>query len=127
MAAKVEKTPLLDEGKYNVDKVVELNFFDLSGEKAKTKGTSNKSYHAELHLAKVGQSAQIYSMWGPTGGNQTKDWRYYKSHADAQKDFDKIIKSKKKKGYKEVDVAQRAYGSEAAKKITKAVELKNCW
>ena len=123
--AKVQKSPLLSDGNYTVEKVVELNFFDLTGDKAKTKGTSNKSYHAELQVAKSGQKAQIYSMWGPTGGTQNRDWRYYNSHADARKDFEKIIKSKKRKGYEEIDVAQRAYGSDEAKSITKAVKLKN--
>jgi poly [ADP-ribose] polymerase len=122
---KVQKSPSLRDGQYTVEKVVELNFFDLSGAKAKTKGTSNKSYHAELQIAKTGSKAQIYSMWGPTGGNQTKDWRYYPSKEDAEKDFASIIKRKKKKGYKEVEVAQRAYGSDAAKQITKAVTLNN--
>ena len=123
MPAKVQKSPLLSDGQFNVSKVVELNFFDLSGKKSKTKGTSNKSYHAELQVAKSGGKAQIYSMWGQTGGNQTKDWRHYNSEAEAEKDFAKIIKSKKKKGYVEIDVAQRAYGSSEAKKITKAVTL----
>lgn len=123
--AKVQKTPLLKDGSYKVDKVIELAFFDLTGEKAKTKGTSNKSYHAELHVANAGSRAQIYSMWGPTGGTQTNDWRYYDDTTDAEKDWNKIIKSKKKKGYQEIDVAQRAHGSDAAKQITKAVTFTN--
>jgi len=121
--AKVQKAPLLVDGKYKVIQVIELAFFDLTGQKAKTKGTSNKSYHAEIQIATRGNRAQIYSMWGPTGGHQTRDWRYYDNKAVAEKDFEKIIKSKKRKGYQEVDVAQRAYGSAAAKKITKAVQL----
>jgi len=123
--AKVQKNPLLSDGNYIVDKVIELNFFDLTGDKAKTKGTSNKSYHAELQLSKSGQAAQIYSMWGPTGGTQTRDWRHYNTRTDAEKDFVKIIKSKKKKGYEEIEVAVRAYGSDDAKDITKAVTLTN--
>ncbi len=123
--AKVQKTPLLSDGNYTVDKVVELNFFDLTGDKAKTKGTSNKSYHAELQLAKSGSKAQIYSMWGPTGGTQTRDWRHYSIKTEAEKDFAKIIKSKKRKGYEEIEVAQRAYGSDEAKNITKTVTLTN--
>lgn len=123
--AKVQKTPLLADGEYKVDKVIELAFFDLTGEKSKTKGTSNKSYHAEMQVGTSSSKVQIYSMWGPTGGHQTRDWRYYNSLAEAEKDWQKIIKSKKKKGYREVDVAQRAYGSDAAKQITKSVQFKN--
>jgi len=125
MAVKVNKAPLLADGKYDVQEVKELNFFDLSGQKAKTKGTSDKSYHIELQTAKSGDKAQLYSMWGPTGGQQREDWRYYDSEFAARKDFEKIIKSKKKKGYVEVDVAQRAYGSKEAKQITKSVILTN--
>lgn len=123
--AKVQKTPLLTDGNYKVDKVIELAFFDLTGEKAKTKGTSNKSYHAEMQIGTNSSQVQIYSMWGPTGGHQTRDWRYYNSTAEAEKDWQKIIKSKKKKGYQEVEVAIRAHGSDAAKQITKAVTFKN--
>ena len=123
--AKVQKTPMLQDGSYKIDKVIELAFFDLTGEKAKTKGTSNKSYHAEMQVGTGSSNVQIFSMWGPTGGTQTRDWRHYYSAADAEKDWAKIIKSKKKKGYREVEVAIRAHGSDAAKQITKAVTFTN--
>lgn len=122
---KVQKTPLLKEGSYTVEKVMELAFFDLTGGKANTQGTSNKSYHIELHKPKSGSKAQIFTMWGPTGGHQTNEWRYYQDVDSAEREFEALIKSKKKKGYGEVDVAIRAHGSEDAKKITKAVQLKN--
>ena len=125
MPAKTSNSPLLKDGTFEVKRVVELAFFDLTGERAKTKNTSNKQYHAELHLSKTNSQAQIYTMWGPTGGHQTEDWRHYNSLADAEKDFNSIIKSKTKKGYREIDVAQRAIGSQEAKSITKVVELKN--
>ena len=41
--AKVQKSPLLTDGEFDVKEVIELSFFDLTGDKAKTKGTSNKS------------------------------------------------------------------------------------
>lgn len=125
MPAPVNKTPQLQDGQYKVEKVTELSFFDLTGDKAGTQGTSNKSYHAELQYSTKDSKAQIFTMWGPTGGTQTKEWRYYGSTGEADKDFVAIIKSKTKKGYVEVDVAQRAYGSDAAKQITKAVILLN--
>lgn len=125
MVASVNKTPMLKDGEYKVEKVTELSFFDMTGAKAGTQGTSNKSYHLELQASLSDGKAQLHSIWGPTGGTQTKEWRYYNSVADAEKDFSAIVKSKTKKGYKEVDVAQRAVGSEAAKQITKAVVLKN--
>lgn len=123
--AKVQKQPLLQDGKYKIDKVIELAFFDLTGEKAKTKGTSNKSYHAEMQTDTSGSKVQIFSMWGPTGGTQTRDWRYYDDLTTAEKAWNKIVKDKKKKGYREVEVAIRAHGSDAAKQITKAVTFTN--
>lgn len=119
--AKVQKTPLLLEEEFEVKEVIDLNFFDLSGKRAKTKGSSNKQYTAELQVSKKDDTAQIFSIWGPTGGYQNKDWRYYNSHEKAEKDFKRIIKSKKKKGYQEVKVVQRAHGSEEAKKKTAAI------
>ncbi len=125
MPEKIQKAPLIQDGDYVVEKVVELNFFDLSGEKSNTKGTSSKFYHIELQKSKKDSSAQIYTTWGPTGFAGTREWRYYQDTPKAEKDFGSIIKSKVKKGYKEIDVAQRIYGSEEAKQITKAVVLKN--
>lgn len=126
MPAKTKSEPLLDDGNYIVKKVNELNFFDLSGKKAKTSGTSNKMYHAELQIAKDNSGkAQVFTMYGPTGSVQKKEWRHYTSESDAEKEYEKILKSKRKKGYKDIDVAQRAYGSDDAKTITKTVQLKN--
>lgn len=125
MPAKTQSKPLLSEGQYIVDQVNELNFFDLSGQKAKTQGTSNKMYHAELQISKNGDKAQIYTMYGPTGSVQKREWRHYVEISVAKKDYEVILKSKRKKGYKDVDVAQRSLGSDDAKAITKAVVLKN--
>ncbi len=122
---KTKDFPLLKSGEYKVEKVINLSFFDLTGEKAKQKGTSNKSYAAEIQLSIKDNSAQIYTMWGAVGARQVEDWRHYSDASKARKEFESIIKSKLRKGYKEIDVAQRAYGSEEAKKITKAVSFKN--
>lgn len=125
MPEKTKDEPLLKSGEYKIEKVIELNFFDLTGEKAKTQGSSSKNYHAELCISNSDNKAQIFTMWGPTGGHQTSDFRHYFDHDKARKEFESIIKSKKKKGYQEIDVAQRAYGSDEAKQITKAVSLTN--
>jgi poly [ADP-ribose] polymerase len=120
---KVQKTSELKD--FTVTKVVELNFFDLTGEKSHTFGTSNKAYHLEAHLSTSGD-IELFSMYGATGKIQAKEYRYFgKDVAAAEKEFDKIIKSKIRKGYVEVDVAQRAIGSEGAKQITKEVILKD--
>lgn len=126
MLEKVQKSPLIADGQFTIAEVKELNFFDLSGSKAKTKGSSAKSYIAELQISKNGDECQIYTIWGATGAaNQTKEWRHYSNRAQAEKDFAAIIKSKINKGYVEIDVAQRALGSSEAKAITKAVTLNN--
>ena len=121
--AKVQKTPLLKDGDFSVEETITLSFFSVLGRN--TKGTSCKTYIAEKHKSLINSKAQIFSMWGATGGHMTKDWRYYDSLADAEKDWTKIIKSKKKKGYQEVEVAIRAHGSDAAKQITKTVTFNN--
>ena len=123
--AKTSSSPLLRDGEYDVKEVNELNFFDLSGKRAKTSGTSNKMYHIELHVGKGGSKAQIYTMYGPTGSVQKQEWRHFADEAAARKEYEKILKSKRKKGYKDIDVAQRTLGSSEAKQITKAVQLKN--
>lgn len=122
---KTQSQPQISEGNYEIKKVNELNFFDLSGSKAKTKGTSNKMYHAELQVEKDGNKAQIFTMYGPTGSVQKKEWRWFDDVTTAEKEYEKILKSKRKKGYKDIDVAQRSLGSDGAKQITKSVELKN--
>ena len=106
--------------------VRELNFFDISGIRSKTIGSSSKMYHIELNVSSSGD-VQIYTEYGPTGTtNPTKEWRYFeKDRTAAESEFLKIVKSKIKKGYKEIDVAQRSLGSTEAKKQTKAVILKN--
>lgn len=125
MAQKTSKTPVLKEGEYTVKEVHELNSFDLFGNKNKTKGTSNKMYHIELQVAKSGDVAQLFSMYGPTGSVQKKEWRNFNDEYTAKTELDKILKSKRRKGYKDIDVAQRSLGSDEAKTITKAVTLKN--
>src|SRR4051812_24291050 len=112
MAIPVQHSPLLKDGEFKVVEVKELSFFDLTGDKSKTKGTSNKQYHAELQVSKNGDGrSQIFTMWGATGASQNEDWRHFLSEADCRKEFEKILKSKIKKGYVEVDVAQRSIGS----------------
>jgi predicted DNA-binding WGR domain protein len=121
--SKTTDTSLFSEGQYTVEKVCDLNFTALMGAKG-VSGCSNKSYHMELHAGKDGK-AQLFSMYGPTGGRQSKDYRHYSSKEEAEKEFGSIKRSKEKKGYKEIKVAIRAIGTEEAKKIVGSVQLKN--
>lgn len=123
---KVDKTATITDYDVPIGWVVELNFFDMTGEKAKCKGTSNKAYHLEMNVSKDGTLYQLYSEYGPTGKVAARDWRYFGAdRAAAEAEFNSIKKSKLKKGYVEIDVAQRTLGSDEAKKQTKAVVLKN--
>jgi predicted DNA-binding WGR domain protein len=128
---RVETSPALQEGEYTVEICKDLNLFDLTGKKAKTQGTSNKFYHAELQVAKSGDQAQIYTMYGATGRIQRREWRWRwddgtpLTRAEAEKEFNRIIKSKFKKGYEEIDVGVKALGSTEAKKQTKPVKYTN--
>lgn len=117
-------TSYFANGQFIVKEKIHLNFFDITGSKAKTKGTSNKQYYMEIDESNDGR-AQIHFSYGPTGGRQTIFWRLFSNYLTAKTEFDKIIKSKKKKGYVEIDVAQSVIGSDEAQKQTKAVVLKN--
>jgi predicted DNA-binding WGR domain protein len=121
--AGTNDTPLFTA--YTVAKVNELNFTDILGVKSKTRGSSNKFYHAEIQLEKNGSRAQIYTEYGPTGRALRKEWRHFSNQYDAESEYEKLLRSKRHKGYQDIDVAQRAVGSEESKKITKAVVLTN--
>ena len=125
--AKADRSPTIT-GKYEVPTgwVRELNNFDLTGARNKTKGTSNKFYHIELQVS-GDQRVQIYTEYGPTGTDSpTRQWRYFdKDRSGAETEFNRILNSKLRKGYKDIKVAQRAHGSDEAKKQTQAVVLKN--
>lgn len=125
---KAQKSPTIKEGSYTVPTgwIKELNFFDIFGDKAKTKGTSNKLYHIELQVTTSGE-CQLFTQYGATGAsNPVKEWRYFaKDRAGAEKEFNSILKSKLRKGYREIDVALRALGSSEAKKQIKAIVFDN--
>jgi predicted DNA-binding WGR domain protein len=123
---KAEKSAKFTDYEVPVGWIVELNFFDMTGEKAGTHGTSAKMYHLEVQVSKDGKLYQLYSEYGPTGKVAARDWRYFAEDREAaEAEFNSIKKSKLKKGYVEIDVAQRTLGSEEAKKQVKAVVLKN--
>jgi poly [ADP-ribose] polymerase len=125
MGVKTSRSPLFTD--FTVEQVNELNLFDLDGSRAGTKGTSNKMYHIELQVEKGGKGrVQLFSIFGPTGKAQRSDWRYpFGSRADAEKELERILKSKRKKGYNDIDVGSRAFGSTEAKAITKKVNFRN--
>lgn len=126
MATKVKTSSTSTISSFDVTKITELNSFDLTGERSNCKGCSNKFYRIEMHVAKDGSGkVELFTQYGPTGTVQCSEYRLFDNETDATKEYDRIVKSKIKKGYVEIDVALRAIGSEEAKKITKVVTLKN--
>jgi poly [ADP-ribose] polymerase len=122
---KAESTSHLTDHEVPIGWVLELNFFDMTGEKAKTKGTSSKFYHIELQVGKD-TTCQLFTQYGATGHVQASEYRFFGTDRyAAEAEFNSIKKAKLRKGYVEVDVAQRAVGSDAAKQIVKPVQLKN--
>jgi predicted DNA-binding WGR domain protein len=123
---KAESTPAFSDYEVPPGWILELNSFDITGERNKTKGTSNKFYHMELQVSKCGTKCQLFTQYGPTGKVQANEYRFFGAdRSAAESEYNSIKESKLKKGYVEIDVAQRALGSSEAQKQTKAVILKN--
>jgi predicted DNA-binding WGR domain protein len=123
---KAESTPTFTDYEVPAGWILELNSFDITGENNKTKGTSNKFYHMELQVSKCGTKHQLFTQYGPTGRVQANEYRFFGAdRLAAEAEFNSIKKAKLKKGYVEIDVAQRTLGSDEAKKHVKAVTLKN--
>ncbi len=94
MPVNTESEPMLEEKQFNIAKKVELQCVNEK---------SSKTYIASLELSKNDNRAQIFSKWGRIDSeNLTNEWRWYDSHEKATKEFESIVKSKKKKGYEEV-------------------------
>lgn len=93
MPVNTEDSPMLSDDQVTVSKEI---YLECVNEK------SSKCYKAKLELSKNDNRAQISSSWGKIGNNLTNDWRWYDSYEKATKEFESIVKSKKKKGYEEV-------------------------
>lgn len=100
---------------YNVVDKKTLNFLDAMN-------NSNKYYTIELHECKG--KYRVFTDYGRLGGSSTKQVRETDNLAVAQKEFESIAKSKMKKGYKEIELAQSSTGSQKAKELIDASEIK---
>lgn len=76
-----------------------LNFASISA-------NSNKFYKMELQEGKGEYPFRIYTEYGRIGQNPKREGRYYHSLGEAFDDFEKILKQKLRKGYKEVLVEE---------------------
>jgi predicted DNA-binding WGR domain protein len=85
-----------------------LNFTDIVG-------NSNKYYSLEI-VKDDKDRTYLYTVYGRVGAsNPAKEYRRCADQIEAEKEADKIIKSKTKKGYVEVVLAKADVGSEVGK------------
>jgi poly [ADP-ribose] polymerase len=107
MALKTTDKPGKFPANYDVLRKIALNFTDIGK-------NNNKYYSAEIQVAKSGE-VRIFTDYGRVGGTPANDIRVCQSTAHAEKEFDKLIKSKIKKGYTEIKLVKSEVGSEVAK------------
>ncbi|WCK57234.1 WGR domain-containing protein (plasmid) [Aneurinibacillus sp. Ricciae_BoGa-3] len=106
------------DGGFENYKVIEkktLNFLDAIK-------NSNKYYTIELH--ENNGRYRVFTDYGRLGMTSTKQVRETDSLSLALREFESIAKSKIKKGYKEVELAQSSTGSNKAKELIDVSEIK---
>ena len=104
-------------GSYDVINKVSLNMFD-------PKENSNKFYILEAHSNNNGEY-RLYVNYGRVGSSGQHRAKPYSSLSSLQKEFDKTVLSKSKKGYVKVDLATTTRGSNVGKTIVNAKSLGN--
>lgn len=100
---------------YDVLKKGSLNFFDVVK-------NSNKFYTIELH--KCDGYFRISTEYGRLGVTSKKDQRVAMALDIAEKEYNRLLKGKLSKGYKEVELAQSNTGSDKAKELVDLDEVK---
>lgn len=104
---------LKDQSVISKIKVVEsvkrwtLNFTDVIN-------NNNKYYNMEI-VKSSDNKFYLFTQYGRVGGTAAKEYRACDDQYHAEKEGDKIIKSKLKKGYVEVKLAKSDVGSEVGK------------
>lgn len=93
---------------YNIINKKTLNMLDAIK-------NSNKFYTIELHEGS--NQYRIFTEYGRVGSNSVREVRHTDNLIVAQKEFDKILKSKIKKGYREVALIQSNTGSQKGKEV----------
>lgn len=92
-----------------------LNYFDAIK-------NSNKYYTVELH--KCNNICRVFTDYGRLGVTSTKQVRETDCFELAEKEFNSILNSKIKKGYREIELAQSTTGSEKAKELVDVSAIK---
>lgn len=100
---------------YNILKKSTLNFLDAVN-------NSNKFYTIELH--ELNGKYRIFTDYGRLGKTSKKEIRETDSLSVAEREFNSILKSKTRKGYKEIELAQSLTGSQKAQELIDANEIK---
>lgn len=111
------KTYVNDRGfeNYTVLQKKSLNYLDPIA-------NSNKYYTIELH--ECNGRYRIFTDYGRLGASSTKQVRETDSLFAAETEFERILRSKIKKGYKEVELAQSTTGSKKAQELIDASQIK---
>jgi poly [ADP-ribose] polymerase 2/3/4 len=102
---------------YEVVEKKTLNFLDAMN-------NSNKFYTIELHQSEDKSKYRVFTDYGRLGATSTKQVRETDNLSVAQREFESIAKSKIKKGYAEIELAQSSTGSQKAKELIDATEIK---
>jgi poly [ADP-ribose] polymerase 2/3/4 len=85
-------------------------------------GGNNKFYVLELHES--GSEVRLYSCYGRTGKDGVKEERIPSGMHEALKEFESIVKSKEKKGYKQVALAVTSKGTAEGNKVVLSTDVK---
>lgn len=103
---------------YDVEMNCYLNYFD-------PKANSNKFYVAEVHKSKTDKGFRLYINYGRNGERGVENAQPFPTLDSAITAYNKKVRSKIAKGYKEVDIAVSTRGSEKAQNIVKTEALGN--
>ena len=103
---------------YTVIRNACLNYFD-------PKVNSNKFYIAEVHSSSTDKGFRLYINYGRNGERGAENAQKFPSLDAAIKAYEKKLREKRNKGYKDVDIAVGTRGSEKAQNIVKASALGN--
>lgn len=101
---------------YDVVDRASLNFFE-------PKDNSNKFYIAEVHQSLSGLGYRLYVNYGRVGRDGVENAQKFDILATAQREFNKKVASKVKKGYLQVDLATFTRGSSEGQNKVNATSL----
>lgn len=101
---------------YDVVQKCSLNFFDVSA-------NSNKFYTIEVH--QNGSKIRVFTDYGRVGSSSTKQVRIANDLSQATIEFESIKRSKEKKGYVLIELAQSTTGSSKAQELIDVTKIKD--